>query len=176
MNTGFKIRRPSSVSDEFEKGYVLPVEFIPKPSWYINVRTKSPTVWDKIKKIKKRISCNCEICGKEFGKDIWNRQDIHEVFSYNTGSKVQKLVKLESLCHACHMAKHPGFMSTDESPEGISRANFVIKHSCRVNKLSSEEYDDMLRTAYSIWEDRSKIKWEIDLEYAMTFVRENSIE
>lgn len=141
----------------------LEIELIPRDSWYNNIRTKEPKLWNAFKKKAKDIT-HCEICNVAFEGRSWKRHDIHEVFSYNEKTKVQKLIRFEHLCNACHMAKHPGFMGLDTSEKGRKRQRYVIDHVKKVNNMTEEEYDNELRTAVAIWEDRSKIKWTVDFK------------
>lgn len=153
----------------------LEVELIPSTTWYINVRKNNPSLWTKIKNIAKRKHTHCEICNKKFGSDLWNQRDVHEVFSFNPGKSEQRLTELQVICHACHMAKHPGFMSKDTSPEGKRKLEYTIKHFCKVNSISREQYDAHLRDAFALWEDRSKQQWTVNLDFAKEYVDENEV-
>lgn len=164
------IRR--STKDVLSK-MVLPIELIPSSSWYVNIRRNDVPAWKKIKAIMRKKHKTCVICGKKFNKTKWEQMDVHEVFSFDTATKTQSLCELQAICHACHMAKHPGYMSTLTTAEGKADYRFVVRHACKVNDISEEEFNERLRTAFSIWEDRSKIQWKVKVDEAYKFIEEN---
>ena len=169
------IRRPRMIAEEQAGSTFLPltIELIPQSSWYKNVRKQNPKQWTAIKNIAKAKHCRCEICRRKFGSSFWNQRDVHESFTYDAASKVQTLSSLMVICHACHMAKHPGFMATDTTDEGKRRYNYIVTHACKVNNIQKDEYMLLLQKAMDIWTLRSKINWTVDLSLANRYVEEN---
>jgi hypothetical protein len=134
----------------------LTVELVPASSWYSNVRSNvSQEEWDRIrKKIYKNASYVCEICGGEGPK--WP-VECHEVWKYNERTRVQKLERMIALCPSCHEVKHIGLARIR------GRMDAAIIHMVSVNKCSIKDAKEYISNAFSIWDKRSQIDWELDL-------------
>ncbi len=138
----------------------LKVELIPKTCAASNIRTLIPRkYWDLLRKTAyKQANNKCEICGG-VGKDQGYRHDLecHEVWEYNVGLRVQKLVGLMALCPLCHQCKHIG------RAKYIGKKDVVMKHMKKINKLTQRKLDEYLEKEFIKYADNSRIRWKLDL-------------
>lgn len=141
----------------------LTIELVPSTSWYSNVRSMvSKKEWDIIrKKCYQMSNYICDICG---GKGNKHPVECHEVWEYNDKTKLQKLLKLTSLCPSCHSVKHAGFRITQGKQE------FVIKHLQKVNNIDRETAITLLRESFNIFEQRSKFEWNVDISFLKQYL------
>jgi hypothetical protein len=101
----------------------------------------------------------CEICQKVQKIDNVTMH-CHEVWEFNDIEETQKLVKLQCICQRCHYIKHYAFFSE----ELWFDLELSINHFIEVNKATREEFSIHLVEAIKIWQDRSLIKWKIQVE------------
>ena len=138
----------------------LTVELIPKTCSGSNIRTLVPKkYWDILRKTSyKNADYKCEICGGK-GTDQGYRHDLecHEVWEYNVKQRVQKLVKLVSLCPLCHQAKHIG------RAKYIGKREEVIQHMKKVNKMTKRKIEEYLEGEFTKYVENSRIRWKLDL-------------
>lgn len=104
--------------------------------------------WHKISKEKEALAKGrCKFCrrsSKAYGKQY--DTDCHEVWGYNTTTKVQELLRLEALCVKCHGVKHLNQydLSATNLPDHIKAKsatefqNLLWRYS-KINKISLEE-------------------------------------
>jgi len=152
------------------KDYKLYIELVPSTSWYNNMRKVSDRKdWDAIRKrVYKESDYKCSICG---AKGVLH---CHEVWKYNDKTKTQTLIGFEGLCVDCHMIKHAGFsMHTEVGREKFSRKK-LIKHFCKVNNCSEEDFYAHEEKAFKEWRERSKYSWKVDLGDYNKLVKERS--
>lgn len=129
-------------------------ELIPRTSFFKNVRALvSSSEWDDI-----RFGCygragnKCEICGLET-----RRLDCHEKWEYVKKEGVQRLVGLVALCPACHQVKHIG-LAQIRGKEDVAQL-----HMMKVNEISRLECIALIKQAFNVWAERSKMKWKLDV-------------
>jgi len=145
----------------------LTIELVPRSCFYKNVRSNvTREEWDAIRfMVYENAGFKCEICGKESGMDACRVKDLeaHEVFEYKDG--IQKLVRLEALCSACHGVKHIGRLQM------ISQWRYkkAIEHFAKINRLTHNEIVVCLHEAQETWLKRSNIEWELDISYLNKF-------
>lgn len=134
----------------------LTIELVPKSSWYKNVRSEVPkSRWEKLKQITfLKAGYKCEICGGV--GDKWP-VECHETWSYV--NNCQTLENLVALCPKCHEVKHVGFA---EVQGNLERA---LEHLAKVNDITLEEADEVVRDAFWVWEERNLEKWEVDISW-----------
>lgn len=136
----------------------LTIELVPSTCWFSNVRSEvSQKEWDYLRKLSyKKAKNKCEIC-----KGIGEKHPVecHEVWDYNDEEKIQKLKSLIALCPKCHQVKHPGLA------EKLGKSNEVIEQLMLVNKISKKESLSIIKKSFSIFHDRSKYQWKLDLSY-----------
>jgi predicted restriction endonuclease len=63
--------------------------------------------WDRLRRtVYQRAGHRCEICGAS--REDGARLEAHERWSYQSATRVQRLVRLLCLCSACHEVTHFG--------------------------------------------------------------------
>lgn len=138
----------------------LTVELIPKTCAASNIRTLIPKkYWDKLrKKSYKDAELKCEICSGK-GTEQGYRHDLecHEVWEYNVGLRVQKLIGLMALCPLCHQSKHIG------RAKYIGKKAEVEKHMKKVNGITKRRLDEYLEEQFTRYAEHSRIRWKLDL-------------
>lgn len=155
-----------------KKKLKLTIELVPSTVWYSSLyeickRNNRSSIWRKIKKeIFKKEGKKCWICGEEK-----RRLEAHEFWEYDDKNHIQKLVAIHHLCDMCHRVKHMGFWTTFDGMIILTKAGLnkddLIKHFCKVNKCSIEEFKKHEKEAVAIWKERSKYEWKQDFgEYA----------
>ena len=93
--------------------------------------------------------------------------EAHEFWEYDDKRHVQRLVAVHHLCDLCHKVKHIGFWCrTRDGKELLARLGLtredLVRHFCRVNNCSREEFEEHEREAFRIWEERSRHRWKQD--------------
>jgi hypothetical protein len=138
----------------------LTIELVPKTCHFSNVRTcVSTSEWDKIRKLSYASANNkCEICDSDGLKQGYkHRVECHEVWDYDDENKIQKLVKLISLCVACHQVKHIG------RAIAMGKENDCFNQMAKVNKWTREQIQEHIVESFKLHKTRSKHKWGLDL-------------
>jgi len=136
----------------------LTPELVPQTAWCKNLRSAlSKAEWDKLRKsVYEKAGHKCEICG---GVGKKHPVECHEVWEYLeiSGDGIQKLVKTEAICPACHEVKHIGLAEV--------RGNYAraIKHMCKVNGITKQEAEKVVNAAMQEWQRRSEIAWDCDM-------------
>jgi len=155
MGDGFKMM---GFNDEPEPSQQLLIELVPSTAFGDNLRSRlSKRDWDRVRKntYRKAGYC-CEIC---HGKGKRHPVECHEVWEYDDGTHVQKLVRTIALCPACHRVKHFGFARMSGTEK---QARF---HLMRVNGWPPEFANRHIREAFEVWERRSHHNWTLDLSW-----------
>ncbi len=134
----------------------LTIELVPESCWYSNVRSEvSKAEWDKIRRATYvKYHYRCAVCG---GKGDNHPVECHEVWEYKDG--VQRLMGFVALCPACHEVKHIGLAKVR------GRYEEALKHFAKVNGVNVAEAEESVTVAVSLWMDRSKQDWELDITY-----------
>ena len=141
------------MSAEPPRGRLL-VELVPKTAWGSNLRTRIPRRrWDELRRAQAAAAGNrCEICG-----DPRWALECHEVWEYLEEQRVQRLVRLICLCPFCHQVKHFGrTVSEGKGPRAMA-------HLMSVNGWTREQADAHVSAAFSLWGERSRHPWDLDL-------------
>lgn len=133
---------------------LLFVDLIPSTCWFTNVRSSvHPSDWDRLRNfIYQRAGNRCECCSSSEA-----RLDAHERWSYNTATKVQKLMRLIALCQDCHEVTHMGFAAIS------GRSEEAKLHLMKVTRMSQMQAEEHINAAFALWSDRSKFQWSLDL-------------
>lgn len=144
------------------KNIILTIEMIPASNFYNNVRsTVTKSQWDKIRKESYLTANNiCEICG-DIGKNQGYKHNLesHEIWSYNTKTKIQKLERLIALCPNCHLCKHIG------RAFAIGKQSIVFTHLEKINNWNHKEVVTYLVECFKKHKENSKIEWKLNLTY-----------
>ncbi|TCJ95674.1 hypothetical protein DFR71_4589 [Nocardia alba] len=133
----------------------LAVELVPKTRSQINLRSELPDrEWKRLRGIVCEAAGNrCEICG-----DAGRRApDCNAVWEYDDERLIQRLVRLEALCPACHAAKHIG----PEIAQG--RREQTVCHLAAVNGWTPQHTELYLERQFDQWSVRSTKQWTFDL-------------
>jgi hypothetical protein len=167
----------------------LEIEVVPKPLWYINVRTQFPKAWDILRRqTYKAAHYRCEICGGigvcphneientsewitisqpsvcQDCREKINPIEAHEIWEYtitgNTG--LQKLIGLICLCPTCHDVKHWGRSGLVYSAE---RMQELTEHICRINDWKASDLRRYLAQLQIEWDYRNTLEWTQDLSF-----------
>ena len=138
----------------------LTIELVPKTCWYSNVRSNvTKTEWNIIRKKSYELANNqCEICG-DVGKNqgVNHNVECHEIWEYDDLNKIQKLIGLISLCPYCHKTKHAGLAQMN------GEENIVINQLIKVNNITRKDAIDYINDSFTIWRERSKHEWTLDI-------------
>ncbi len=135
----------------------LTIELVPKTSWYSNLRSElTKGEWEIIKKkTREKSGSKCEICGGVGPK--WP-VECHEIWEYDDKDCIQSLKAVQALCPNCHQCKHFGLA------EMKGHYNKALKHLAKVNNITLEEAGDYVEASFAIWEERSRKKWNLDID------------
>jgi hypothetical protein len=142
----------------------LTIELVPSSAWNQSLyNLMARNEWNKLKSAVFAIEGRkCFICGESIGM-----MSLHEFWSYDETTYVQKLMEFHHLCNKCHKIKHIGFWCHTSdgllklSQENLSRED-LIKHFCAVNGCSKEAFDKHERDAFSTFRQRSQHYWKQD--------------
>ena len=138
------------------KRLILEMERIPSSVFSQSVFTycrdnKKGGIWKKIKEdLIKKEGKKCWICG--YDKDDAKLQ-AHETWSYDYKNKIMKLESIHHLCMKCHMLKHPLLFRIGDE---------LIKHFCKVNNCTKDDFKNHSEETERKFIERSKIKWKQD--------------
>ena len=146
----------------------LYVDLVPSTCWFSNIRSAlSKNDWDSIrKKVYGNSNNRCDIC-KGFGNK--HPVEAHERWGFDWDKKTQKLLKIESLCPACHQATHYGLAET----RGFGEIAF--ERLSYVNGWSETQTDIHIKKAFDTWESRSEISaWKLDMSWLYDFIELDS--
>ena len=142
--------------------YKLTIELVPRTAWYTNVRSNvSKDEWDRLRKKSYALANNvCEICG-DTGKSQGYKHNVecHEIWDYDDANKAQTLTGLISLCPYCHKCKHPGLAQIN------NELSIVVNQLMKVNNISKDDAEKLIDDAFTIWRERSKHEWKLDISY-----------
>ena len=141
-----------------KKNFKLDIELVPRTCWYSNVRSCVSTKdWNTLRKESYALADNkCEICN---GVGRKHPVECHEVWEYDDKNKVQKLIRLISLCPSCHKVKHPGLAQQKGQLE------LVIKQFSKVNDCSRKTALKEIAKSFDLWRERSSFEWKIDMSF-----------
>jgi len=136
---------------------LLRIELVPQPTWHVNVRSRvSQDTWNRVRLMFLRDKC--QICG------FRGRLYCHEVWSYDDARHIQKLIGLEFLCELCHSVKHLGFVGVAAERGDVDYAE-IVKHYCRVNGCSIEQFLRDREEAFRVFRERSQHEWTVDTSW-----------
>lgn len=134
------------------------MELVPSTVWESSLYRLMPReIWNRIRdNFIKENGRKCQICGETTGT-----MNLHEIWNYDDSKHIQKLEGFILLCKMCHHVKHIGLAGI-LAEEGKLDYNEVIRHFCKVNNCSEEEFEKHREEAFEIWEKRSKFEWKQD--------------
>jgi len=135
----------------------LDIELVPKSTWYQNVRSAvSKQAWKELRALYLKLQC--QYCGY---KGILH---LHEIWYFDDVNHVQTLKGFVTVCNMCHHIKHLGLAGL-LGQRGDIDYDRVIKHYCRINECTLEDFIADRTEAFKLWEERSACEWTFDLTY-----------
>lgn len=145
----------------------LEIELVPSTVWYSSLYRLLPReVWNNIRnEIIRENERKCQICSERNGV-----MNLHEIWNYDDRKHIQKLVGFILLCKMCHHVKHIGLAGILAS-RGELDYEKVIKHFCKVNKCTKEDFEKHKDRAFEIWHNRSGHQWKQDFDKYQKFIK-----
>ena len=142
----------------------LDFEIMPSGAFYSNLRSMlSKKAWDFIRRdAYARSGGRCAICGRPS-----KRLEAHERWEFDKDKKVQKLVDVLGICHACHSVIHIA------RTQVLGFEDDAIKHFRKVNECDYQGYISALSRATQKSVDLSTVDaWSLDLDWLSRFIDE----
>ena len=141
-------------------GNYLFVDLIPKSCWFTNVRSCiCSSDWDKLRHyIYERVNYTCECCLTNTKENTMNGYlEAHERWEYDDVNKIQRLKRIVALCHQCHQSTHIGLATIK------GKKAEATTHLQKVRNFTNIETNLHIKNAFSIWSERNKCNWNLDL-------------
>ncbi len=144
------------------------VDLIPRSCWFTNVRSCiKQCEWDRLREyVYNRVNYICECCKINVKNTNNLRLEAHERWYYDDNTRTQKLMRLVALCNLCHQSTHMGLArirrKEDESKLHLQKVRNFTENECEVH----------ISNAFSIWNERNKYTWKLDL----SLITNNNIE
>lgn len=155
----------------------LDIELVPRSAWNQSLynyfkNNKRIIEWNKIKNdIFLSEGRKCWICGAAN-----SGLEAHEFWEYDETNGIQKLLAIHHLCSMCHKIKHIGFWGTEDGLKILEKYNLswedIIKHFCRINECTIEDFQLHKKKAFEIWGGRNKLKWKQDFGKYQDIIKE----
>ena len=142
----------------------LDFEIMPSGAFGNNLRTVlSKSAWDFIRRdAYSRANGRCAICGRPV-----KRLEAHEKWEFDKDKKVQKLVDVIGICHACHSVIHIA------RTQVLGFEDEAIKHFKKVNNCDYQGYINALSKATKISVDLYTVdSWALDLDWLKRYIEE----
>jgi hypothetical protein len=140
-------------------GSGLFVDLVPSTCWFTNARScLSQQDWDRVRRmVVGRAGQRCEICGATKDREVRRWLEVHERWAYDDAARVQRLRRLICLCTDCHTVTHYGLAQL----RGLDAA--ARAHLIHVTGFTPLQADQHLREAFTVWRERSRHVWALDL-------------
>ena len=160
----------------------LEIDLVPSTAWYSNLKTKIPVKeWDKIRKrCYADVNYKCQICGSDGKNQIFVTRgsikgtlNCHEIWEYDDNKHIQKLEGFLALCNDCHMIKHIGFASIQDS-KGLLDMDKLIGHFMKVNGVSRKTFDKHHEESLKVMGERSQHEWKTNFAQWSNLINSSS--
>jgi hypothetical protein len=140
-------------------GSGLFVDLVPNTCWFTNVRScVAAKDWERLRRtIINRASHRCEVCAATTDRDAQQWLEVHERWTYDEVTKVQRLGRLICLCTNCHTVTHFGLAQI----KGLETQ--ALRHLMRVTRMTSKQARAHIESAFDLWHRRSLSHWTLDL-------------
>ena len=112
----------------------LAIEPIPQSTWGRSLAQLLPKKeWDKLRhQAYKEVDYKCEVCG-----EMTLPLHLHEQWSFEMKTSIQRLIGLEVCCELCHAVHHFGFSKETKTKAYVER---LIRHWCKVNEKQPKDF------------------------------------
>jgi len=100
----------------------------------------------------RRAGHKCELCDQQD-----QQLEAHEVWEYDKAAGIQRLLRLISVCHACHEVQHFGLARMR------GRGTAAQAHLAKVNGWDDATARRHIDEAFAVWKQRNKVAWTLDL-------------
>lgn len=136
---------------------LLSIEPRPVSTWGVTLSNLLPKKeWFELaRQCKQEADYTCVVCGTESRK-----MHAHEVWSFDDKKKVQKLEDVICICVLCHDVKHFG---RSTQVYGKRYQTELIKHWCKVNKLTKEDFQKHLNDIRTLNHKRVKVFYVVEV-------------
>lgn len=132
------------------------VDLIPSGSWFASLANLLvASSWNALKDPFIESSGICGECG-----DVGNLEG-HEKWCYDPVSAVQRLDGIRCLCSRCHATQHLGRANI------VGNFGGVFNRLCVLNRIEPWEEREYRETIFSLFEQRSRMEWAIDVSDAI---------
>lgn len=137
----------------------LVINLIPESCFKASISKSMPEAeWDKIsREVMQKADNACEICGSK------EKVACKEVWQYDDKQHVQKLKGLRATCRMCFAVEHFG-LSQVLAMKGYLNLNEVIKHFCKVNDTTWDDFNKHKEIEFTKQRERSGKKWKTDFD------------
>ena len=135
----------------------LRINLVPQTSWGRNIRALiTPEQWAQIRRdhVYPSTGYLCLVCG---GRGSQWPVEADEVWKYDDKAGVQTLAVIVPLCPDCHLVRSAG------NAVATGRTEEAIHHLSWVERITSEQADERIRSALNVWRRRSRREWQIDV-------------
>jgi hypothetical protein len=140
-------------------GAGLFVDLVPSTCWFTNVRScVAAKDWERLRRtVTNRASQRCEVCAASADRDAQQWLEVHERWTYDEVTKVQRLGRLICLCTKCHTVTHFGLAQI----KGLEKQ--ALQHLMTVTGMTSKQASTHVETAFDLWHIRCLTHWTLDL-------------
>lgn len=148
---------------ENPKKYHLKFDFVPKSCSRKNLHyCLEEEVWSELSyRIRKKTLC-CPFCGlrTSYVRDF----ELHEIWSYNMETGIQKLEDMVSACKKCHDIIHYNLTleKDDKATQEAAKKHYLDNFQC-----SQENFEKDYAEALRVSQERNKIVWIQDMSYLL---------
>lgn len=141
------------------------VDLIPAGSWFASLANLLVgSSWKAIKDPFLTGAGACEECG-----DTRNLEG-HEIWRYDKARSLQSLDGIRCLCSRCHATQHLGRANV------LGNFGGVFHRLCTINRIEKWEEELYREAIFSLFEERSRIEWSLDLSQAVQAVGSLSLK
>ena len=146
------------------KRWKLRIDMVPEPLWRMNLRSNGGLGKHRWKNFRAEIiakrGLKCAICkslDRPHGHEIWKYEERQR-----TGTA--RLIGIEIICGDCHAVHHWGRTNRTllGTPGGSQELKRLIRHACKLNRSTEEDFDLHAQSTMFLWRRRSGLRWKID--------------
>ena len=141
------------------------VDLIPAGSWFASLANLLVgSSWKALKDPFLDGAGACEECGDT------RSLEGHESWRYDTTTSLQSLDGIRCLCSRCHATQHLGRANV------LGNFGGVFHRLCTINRIEKWEEELYREAIFSLFEERSRTEWSLDLSQAVQAVGSLSLK